>query len=175
MGFSIHYRSTESMHPAQAFEIKQHAERLIHRYMWVSCEPVSLQQNTDGYLAGQSKPNFFPAEAEGAGPDLEGLCDGTVMTLAEVLCVLSREHGIDWDIGHDYEPDPIGRISNGVANNDLMEQLETLGSIGDLLDEMVEDEDSDWESAEFWFSDDSAGNEDSDDEEPRVLKFPGTE
>ena len=64
MGFTIHYRSTDTMHPARAFEIKQHAERLVEGYMWFSCEPVMLQQKTDGHLAGNSKPNFFPAEID---------------------------------------------------------------------------------------------------------------
>jgi hypothetical protein len=188
MGFSIHYRSTETMHPALAFEIKQHAERLIGQYAWLSCEPISLQQQSDGYLEGQSKPSFFPAEADAHEADLEGLPDGTVLTLAEVLCSLSREHGIDWQLGHDYEPDWIGRICNGVADVELIEQLETFGSIGDLLDEALdefddndlEEGDFQWKSGEIDFFDDSKLSEDGEDEDlddtgPRVLKFPGSE
>jgi hypothetical protein len=167
MGFAIHYRSTESMHPAQAFEIKQLAERLIGRYLWASCEPVLLDQQTDGRLAGQSKPVFFPAEIDGPTHGLDGLSDGTVMTLAEVLCELSREFGVEWEIGHDYEPDPIGLIRDGVVDDELMEQLETVGSLGDLLDDFVDEEEAGCESAEY--------RSVEGDEEPRVLKFPGTE
>lgn len=175
MGFSIHYCSTETMHPVRAYEIKQHAQRLIDQYAWFSCEPVILQQQTDGYLAGQSKPNFFPAESEVHAPDPSGVPDGTVLTLAEVLCVLSREHGVDWDIAHDYEPDPIGRISGGVADIELIEQLETLGSLGDLLGEMFEGDDTQWEDSEFGVVDDSSGEDDREEDQPRVLKFPGPE
>ena len=175
MGFSIHYRSTESMHPAQAFEIKQHAEKLVGRYSWGGCEPVLLQQQTDGYLTGQSKPIFFPAEVDSGGADLDALPGGTVLALAEVLCVLSREHDVDWEIGHNYEPEPIGCICNGIADQDLIEQLETFGSIGDLLDDMLEGDDDQWQDDELDFVDDQSGDEDRDDEEPRVLKFPGTE
>jgi hypothetical protein len=175
MGFSIHYRSTEAMHPARAYEIKQHAQRLIDGYTWVSCEPVIVHQQSDGYLAGQSKPNFFPAEIEAHAADMEGIPDGTVLALAEVLCLLSRDHGVDWDIAHDYEPDPIGRICDGVADVDLIEQLETLGSLGDLLDEMLEDDDAEWESSGFGVVDDPSSDDDHQEEEPRVLKFPGTE
>lgn len=188
MGFSIHYRSTETMHPALAFEVKQHAERLIGHYAWLSCEPISLQQQTDGYLKGQSKPSFFPAEADAHHADSEDLPDGTVLTLAEVLCSLSREHGIDWYLGHDYEPDWIGRICNGVADEELIEQLETFGSIGDLLDDTLDEFDEDeldqsgshLEFGELGLVDDAVlgdaeEDEDRDDAGPRVLKFPGTE
>jgi hypothetical protein len=174
MGFSIHYRSTETMHPAQAYAIKQHAERLIDGYTWLACEPVILQQQSDGYLTGHSKPNFFPAEIDADAAHLEGLPDGTVLTLAEVLCVLSREHGVDWDIGHDFEPDSIGCICGGVANSELMEQLETVGSIGDLLDDAFDEVESDWESEDFDLVDPESGDDDRDDDGPRVLKFPGS-
>lgn len=164
------------MHPALAYEIKQHAERLIGEYMWLGCEPVVLRQQTSGYLAGQSKPNFFPAEIDAHAVHTKGVPDGTVLALAEVLCVLSRDHGVDWDIGHDYEPEPIGCICNGVADSELIEQLETFGSIGDLLDDMLEDDDeSEWETPGFGLVDDASSDEDLDDEEPRVLKFPGAE
>jgi hypothetical protein len=108
--------------------------------------------------------------------------------LAEVLCSLSREHGIDWYLGHDYEPDWIGRICDGVPDSELIEQLETFGSIGDLFDEALDEldeddlekDDSQWGSSEVDFVDDSNISEGSEDEDlddtgPRVLKFPGTE
>ncbi len=175
MGFSIRYCSTETMHPAQAYAIKQHCEQLIGGFLWHSCEPVVLQQQSDGYLTGHSKPNFYPAELDTDTARLDGIPDGTVLTLAEVLCVLSRDHGVDWEIGHDYEPEPIGRISDGVANEDLMEQLATVGSMGDLLD-FEEGEASDWETVELGLVDHVGSEEDlDDDEEPRVLKFPGTD
>lgn len=186
MGFSIHYRSTETMHPALAFEVKQHAARLVGQYAWLSCEPISLQQQSGGYLKGQSKPSFFPAEADAHEADLEGLPDGTVLTLAEVLCSLSREHGINWYIGHDYEPDWIGRICDGVPDSELIEQLETFGSIGDLLDESLDafqEDDLEAGDAHPAFGDVNLANdssidedvedEDRDDPGPRVLKFPG--
>jgi hypothetical protein len=200
MGFSIRYRSTETMHPALAFAIKEHAARLIDGYSWKSCEPVSLTQRTDGYLGGASKPNFFPAEADSAGEHVRGIPDGTVLSLAEVLCTLSREYGVDWDIGHDYEPEPIGRICGGRADDHLVEQLETLGSVGDLFDELFDDE-ADWDSEDDLADDDDLFEDDTcskklsqwqtaefggadpvphdnaedDDEGPRVLKFPGIE
>ena len=203
MGLSIRYRSTDTMHPALAFEIKQHAEQLIAGFTWLSCEPVNLQQSTDGYLGGASKPNFFPAEADTESAHKSGVPDGTVMTLAEVLCQLSRDHEVDWEIGHDYEAEPIGRICSGVADKDLAEQLETLGSVGDLFDELftddedafadldeIDEEDEDdcfgddlhskklaqWTSAEFGAPiEPSSPDESDDDGEPRVLKFPTTE
>ena len=158
MGFSIRYCSTETMHPAQAYAIKQHAEQLVDGYLWHSCEPVVLDQQSDGYLTGQSKPNFYPAEID-----------------SDVLCVLSRDHGVYWMIEHDFEEEPIGRIRDGVADDDLVEQLETVGSMGDLLDDLDETDESSWETVELGLLDHTRGDDDPDDDEPRVLKFPGTE
>jgi hypothetical protein len=182
MAFSIHYRSSETMHPARAYEIKQHAERLVEGFVWFSCQPVLLQQTTDGYLGGHSKPNFFPAESDPGAPHADGLPDGTIVTLAELLCVLSREHGVNWDVGHDYEPEPIGRICDGIADPELIEQLETFGSMGDLLDDMMGEWDDDlaWDGVEDLLPEEPSGKKEAnerrfDEEEPRVLKFPGTE
>ena len=68
---------------------------------------------------------------------------------------------------------------------ELIEQLETFGSIGDLLDDMIGDADDDeddpgWDTIdgdlpETRSNEGNALEEGSDDEEPRVLKFPGTE
>ncbi len=177
MGFSIQYRSTDTMHPARAYEIKQHAEQLIKQYTWLSCEPVLLEQNSDGVLAGNSKPNFFPAELDPESASLEGLPDGTIVTLAEVLCVLSRDHGVNWEIGHDYEPEPIGWIQEGVADADLIDQLETFGSIGDLLDDLASEEEdaAEAEAVPKGSRRNTNGEKEQDDEEPRLLKFPGTQ
>lgn len=187
MGFSIHYRSTEMMHPARAYDIKQHADELIAGYVWHSCEPLALNQRSDGYLCGCSKPSYFPPECDSHPNDANGLPDGTVLTLAEVLCVLSREHRVDWDIGHDYEPDPIGQIRNGIADEGLIEQLETVGCIGDLLDDMLDEQDDEADDLEneleemelgLVADDDLQAQEAeilAEDHGPRVFKFPGVD
>ncbi len=173
MGFSIQYRSTQTMHPARAFEVKDDAARLITGFTWLSCEPVILEQQTDGYLFGSSKPNFFPAGIDIKSAKSEGLPDGTVMTMTDVLCELSRRHKVDWQVGHDYEPEPIGEIRSGIIDPELLEQLEAFGSIGELLDDLVEEGDD----AESWslmsMEPVDHGDDEGDDEGPRVLKFPG--
>ncbi|MFK8114597.1 MAG: hypothetical protein AB8B91_20515 [Rubripirellula sp.] len=195
MGLSIQYRSTDAMHPALAYEIKQHADRLSEGYSWLSCEPVTLTQLSGGFLGGASKPNFFPVEVDIDCSSKDGVPDGTVLTLAEVLCTLSREHGVDWEIGHDFESEPIGRISHGKVGEELVEQLEALGSVGDLLENIFDDEEDDgaesielsgedlhaeklaqWTSAEFGGDDpiSDVTEIDDDDEEPWVVKFPAS-
>jgi hypothetical protein len=203
MGFSIYYRTTETMQPALAYEIKQHASRLVEDYLWSSCEPVTLTQQSSGYLFGSSKPNFLPPETDaqsGHEPD------GTVLSLVEVLNVLAREYDVVWNIGHDYEPEPIGQINGDSVDSELLEELETLGSIGDLLEdafdvdlsdtvslpetkpeaETEDDQDeifgddlhqkklAQWTSVEFGADPPvSSADEDTDDDGPRVIKFPG--
>lgn len=185
MGFCIYYRSSEPMHPALAFEINQHAQRLTSGYTWLSCEPVILDQRPDGFLGGGSKPNFVPDPIDAQSAESSSLPDGTVMTMVEVLCELSRDHPVDWEICHDYEPGPIGRIREGQAETELVEQLETLGTIGDLLDELADEEEADWEMEVTGFgahvaetdepNQPESSETDDDDDEPRVLKFPGAE
>lgn len=204
MGFSIYYRTTETMQPALAYEIKQHAARLVEDFLWNSCEPVILTQQSSGYLFGASKPNFLPPEPDDRSAPIES--DGTVLSLVEILNVLAREYGIVWNIGHDYETEPIGQINGDPPDNELLEELETLGSIGDLLEgsfevdltdddrqpntklvaETEDDQDeifgddlhqkklAQWTSVEFGADPPaSSSDEDSDDEGPRVIKFPG--
>jgi len=166
MGFSIRYRSTESMHPVRAFEIKEHAESLNAGYAWFSCEPVTLQQRTDGVLYGASKPEYYPAELGSADQHIDGVPDGTVLSLAEVLCELSRSHHVDWRIGHDLQVEAIGWIEDGVANEELIEELETIGAVGDLLDDPASVEISDEPPPP------SPSSSNDEDQTPRVLKFP---
>ncbi|TWU46285.1 hypothetical protein Poly51_56810 [Rubripirellula tenax] len=185
MGFTIQYCSTEAMHPAQAFEIKQDASILSSGFTWLSCEPVILNQKSDGRLAGASKPNFFADPPPSDDTNAEGLPDGNVLTMTDVLCELSRRHKINWKIGHDYEQDPIGEIRAGVIDPDLLEQLEAFGSIGELLDSMADDDEEEDDLAlrasrlSFLADQDNVNkgkvDEDQadDDDEPRLLKFPG--
>ncbi|QDT05277.1 hypothetical protein K227x_36770 [Rubripirellula lacrimiformis] len=228
MGFSIQYRSTEAVHPARAFEIKADASCLSSGFTWASCEPVVLEQQSDGHLMGTSMPNFFaePAESDptqdpgtsASSPDAQPpaadqqLPDGTVLAMTDVLCELSRRHKVDWQIGHEFESEPIGEIRRGVMDPSLREQLEAFSTIGTLLDELTEQDEPDEipkppsKPANFWepstlplpkrTDDAPSGNRtgpgqakpgrskpgnskspsDQDDEdEPRVLKFPGTE
>ncbi len=172
MGVCIYYRSCEPLHPAAAYDINQHVDRLLERYTWNSCEPVLLRHFPDGHLGGASKPNFDEDEFR-FDEEMGGLPDGNVMTLVEVLCELSRDHEVDWDIGDDYSPKPIGCIRNGVADLDLMEQLETLDLIGDLLESetiALEEDDQVWSDEAI--RDHELSCDDDNDEGPRLLKFP---
>ena len=213
MGFSIYYRTTETMQPVLAYEIKQQAARLVGAYRWNSCEPVTLTQQTSGYLFGASKPNFFPPEVDSEPDDVDNMPDGTVLSLVEILNSLAREYDVVWNIGHDYEPEPIGQVNGKNVDVELLEELETLGSIGDLLEDAfeVDGEESiadltdefdntrvdrarvadkedemfgddlhqkklaQWTSAEFGDEAPAASTDDeeSDDEGPHVIKFPG--
>jgi hypothetical protein len=172
MGLSIYYRSTQPMHPALAFEIRQQAAELSGLYQWLKCEPPVLCQRTSGILCGASKLclNADPAESE-SDADVP---DGTLMTLAEVLSELSRCHPVDWELAHDYELDTVGTIAAGIADDELIEQLETLETIGDLWDEF--DHDDSPPSPAGWLVQPATADRNRDhdqDDGPRLLKFPG--
>jgi hypothetical protein len=83
--------------------------------------------------------------------------------MVEILCQLSRDHGVDWEFHHDYDPGPIGFIRRGVCEPRLLDQVEAFADLGDILGDLT------------------AGSEDGvdggDDEEedegggPRILPF----
>ena len=75
---------------------------------------------------------------------------------------------MDWEIEHDYEPDVIGYIREGVADLEVIEELETIRTIGEMLGDF-----DDQEIGEENFLVELSESEAS--EEPRLLKFPGLE
>lgn len=65
---------------------------------WLSCEPVHFFTNDeDGHLLGGSKPNFRPHPDDVASAAREALPDGSARDMLDILCGLSRDHGIDGD------------------------------------------------------------------------------
>lgn len=135
MGFAFTYRTTRPVSPAKAEPIKRAAERLCHGRTWLSCEPVFIDRAPDGHLSGSSKPSFGPDPADAAAAAREGLPDGTSGDVLDILCQLSREHGVDWEISHDYSEGPVGYIRKGVAEDQVVGQMEALSDLGDIFGE----------------------------------------
>jgi len=130
---------------------------------WLSCEPVHFHfQPMEGRLAGFCKPNFSPHPEDVASAKAEGLPDGTVHDMIDVLCELSRAHGVDWEFSHDYDPGPIGFIRKGVADGKLLEQIEGLAGLAGMMGEGMDDE----------FEDEERDDEDEDGNgESTILPF----
>ena len=164
MGLSIHYRSIQPMHPAAAFEIKKQASELNDLYAWNGCEEVVLEQRTDGILAGSSVTSFV-VDAEFLAADASLDSAGDIARLIDVLCELSRCHEVDWEIEHDYEPEVVGCIREGIADIELIEELETIQTIGEMLGDFDEHELETDHMIEVPDAEDYEG--------PRLLKFPG--
>ena len=160
------------MHPARAYEIKKHAAELNGLYEWVGSEEVVLDQGTDGILAGSSTTSFV-VDPEIAGQLIVAneQSAGDIATLIDVLCELSRCHDVDWEIEHDYEPDVVGCIRGGVADVRVLEELETIRTIGEMLGNLDDDFDDDLEDEESYADAQAVGEEHDG---PRLLKFPGT-
>lgn len=137
MGFSIRYRTTRPIGEDHAAEIRSAVDPLIDGRTWLSCEPVHFYpQLREGRLTGFSKPNFSPHPDDVASAMAEGLPDGTVRDVIDVLCALSRDHGVDWEFAHDHDPGPIGFIRKGVADRRLLEQIEGIAGLADVMGEL---------------------------------------
>lgn len=142
MGFSVRYRSTQPVAPADNDTIRKSAAVANEVRTWLSCEPVHFHPDEDGYLIGFSKPNIMPHPDDAAAAASEGLPDGTTRDMLDILCRLSREHGVDWEISHDYSDGPVGYIRAGVCDPEVLSQIEALADLGDILDDLGLDEDA---------------------------------
>lgn len=158
MGFTVYYRTTEPVDPSTRVAIDASCTKLCRGRTWLSCEPVSFfGGDDDGHMMGGSKPNFMPHPDDVASAMSEGLPDGTVQDALDVLCQLSRDHRVDWEISHDDSDGPIGFIRSGQADPEVVVRIEAFGSLGDLLAEYGLDE--------------FGGPVDDDDNGPRILSF----
>jgi len=157
MGFSVSYRSTNPLSPAQIAAIQYATDQLNEGRSWLSCEPPHFYENSEpGCLKGGSKPAFELDPIEIAQVEQEGLPDGTLADLIEILCVLSRDHGVDWEIGHDFGF--IGNIVDGDADAAVGQFVEALAGI---FDDIVD------------FNLGNMRHADDDEEPPDILPFPG--
>jgi hypothetical protein len=140
MGFTVYYRSVEPVDAEKRASMDAACNKLLRGRTWLSCEPVSFfSADDDGHVMGGSKPNFMPHPDDVASAELEGLPDGTIRDALNVLCQLSRDHGVDWEISHDESEFPIGRIQNGEADPEVVQQIEEINSVADIINEFGDD------------------------------------
>lgn len=132
MSFAIAYRTTESVDDELASRLTAAASAARTAHTWLSCEPPILQID-DGHLLGSSKPNFMPHPDDVASAETEGLPDGTVNDLLDLLCKWSSDFAVDWEISHDYSDGPLGYIRNGVCDSGVRRQCEAFSQLGEIM------------------------------------------
>ena len=80
-------------------------------------------------------PNFLPHPADVASAQAEGLPDGTLNDVVDVLCILSKQFGIEFELSHDHSDGPIGYVRDGFCEDDARSQLSALAELAkDLAD-----------------------------------------
>lgn len=136
MGFTVYYRTFEPVDPQLQAAITKLAEEKCRGRTWLSCEPVGFFAPTDGHLLGGSKPNFLPDPEDAASAAEEGLPDGTLRDAIDILCGLSRELGVDWEISHDHSDGVVGYIRRGECDDDLRNQLAEIEELVQAMQEM---------------------------------------
>jgi hypothetical protein len=174
MGFSVYYRSVRPVTSAKAAAIQRAADELCRGHTWLSCEPVGLVLEEDGHLRGHSKPNFQPDPDDAASAAREGLPDGSTRDLLDILCALSGEHRVDWEISHDHSDGPVGYIRDGMCDDRVTSQVGALGDLGDILHEMMAPElegDDPPRAGLDCFRNEAEVDVDDDDDEPDILPF----
>ncbi len=53
--------------------------------------------------------------------------------LLEILCELSRQFGVDWEISHNYSDGPLGYIRGGAIDDDVRTQCEAFNDLASDL------------------------------------------
>ena len=134
MGFTLYYRSTRPVAPEESQAIERDAIAARGGRTWLSCEPIKFYRvGDDGHLVGGSKPNLQPHPEDAAAAARSSLPDGTTRDLIDILCQVSRKHGVDWQFSHDAGPAPIGYIRSGVCDDAVLVQTELFADLGDLI------------------------------------------
>lgn len=134
MGFSIHARPTEEIATDRAEAIRRAADELASGRSWLRCEPP-LPFMYEGRLFCSFKPNFSPHPDDVASAEATGEPDGTLGDAIEILAQLSREQGVDWEIGMDHADGPVGFIRGGVVDDGVLDTIEALGVMYDAMAE----------------------------------------
>jgi hypothetical protein len=135
VGFCINYCSTRAVTAAEAEAIDE-AANLLCDDEGVGCEPIyffeCLQANLgelpypEGHLSGSSKISFNAPE-EDAIPGEETRIV-TIHDLIDTLCQISRDHQVDWEVGHDGHEGPAGYIRSGLADDKLVTEIDRLSA-----------------------------------------------
>jgi len=137
MGFTVYYRSTEPVAQEERDAIQKAASAANRARTWLSCEPVHFfADSEDGHLLGGSKPNIMPHPNDVAAAAQVDLPDGTTRDMLEILCQLSRDHAVNWEISHDESDGPVGYILAGVCDEEVSVQIGALAHMGDILGEL---------------------------------------
>lgn len=129
MGFAFSYESVDEVTPDQKEAIRAAAHESVAGYTWLSCEPVLFHHIQGSYLSGSSKPTWEIPELDATAAATEYLPDGTLLTMLEILCDLSRRFGVDWEIAHDHSDGPIGRIVGGECDPEVRIQCEAIAQV----------------------------------------------
>lgn len=173
MGFTVYYQSTEPVNETTQAAVTKSLDDLCEGRTWLSCEPVGFfGDGSNEFLMGGSKPNFDPHPQDIADAQADGLPDGTLRDVVEILCQLSTKFGIDWQFSHDHDPGPIGFVRGGVADADLENQMAgILSSVHNEFGSATNDASPHGNLAASRRQNESENDSDNDDDGPMILKF----
>ena len=131
MSLKIVYRTVRPIAPAEALAVRRAAERLNEGRTWLSCEPIRFFEDVDedGRLGGASKLNLAPP-GDAASAAIPALPDGTTRSLLDVLRQLSRDHGLDWELGCVGKLQ-FGAVRAGVCDERARTMIEAFADLGD--------------------------------------------
>jgi hypothetical protein len=167
LGFAVSYRSTKPVEPSQCARIQAAIKEASRGKTWLLSEAVWVARQADGHLWGASKPNFQPHPDDVAAATMENLPDATISDVVQILCDISRAEGVDWEVSHDGSGGPIGFIRNGIADPDVLAQIEAFADVCQILSELEGGLEEGFDAA-----DTNPFRAEDDDDDPPILKFP---
>lgn len=128
MGISLQFRTVEAVSPDVAEAIRVQLEEADPERPWLLCDPPHLDTpEGDGILEGWSKLNLHPNPADQVAWDPAEVEPHDLRALLDALCRVSGQYAVAWRLTID--GDPIGAISDGVCDDQLVDKMDALADL----------------------------------------------
>lgn len=103
----------------------------------------------------------------------EEVDDGPLLDLLNVLCELSKKFKLDWELTLEDDDQPLGVISHGIAESELLTAIQSITGLGEILGWADSEElyDIDELQGDDGFEDDVSSKESLSHSEPKIIKF----
>ncbi|MCI0640551.1 MAG: hypothetical protein L0Y72_06410 [Gemmataceae bacterium] len=130
MGYTLSYRSCNSVSPEQEAAIRQAADAINQGRTWTL---AFEKDERDGHLLCAMKSAEVPDGTRAAGEARKWPGPYEAKCLLDALCTISHDCKVDWEIRDTYCLRPIGLIRDGVCHADKEAQEEAARNMAEVL------------------------------------------
>lgn len=123
----LRFRSARVVVSSEQAAIEQLLLEQCIRYSWIGTDVPGFFNRDENRLVGRSTEAIGASQPDGTAYKLSRLPGGSLQTVFEILCRLSCEFELDWELSYGRDSDFNFRITDGVGDSQLVELLELAG------------------------------------------------